>query len=191
MKKAIFLLIILECAILAIFGFLDPFHVGVKYMGEGLPLLFSILLSWILVFKIWSLYVALFIIKPPVGDKNSWKSVLFMLLVLNFLLVLGDFCFVQSKDGLYLLVISFVSTSIVFDVWVFWKAWESKKDQLNIGFLQKCKTLFLIELTTLVFSLLIGESVDSSFVTQLLLSTIGISFWMFYKWLGTIKRNKA
>jgi hypothetical protein len=179
MKKAFLLLILLELAVLFIFGVLDPFHVGIEYMGEGLPLLFSILLSWILVFKIWTFYCVLFVITPSSGHQRDWKVILFLLLVTNILLVLGDLFFIEIKEHLYLLMISFASITLVFDAWVFWKGWVNRKEVDNLDFLRKCSTLLLIELTTLVVSLLIGDRIDSYIFIQLLLSVIIAASWMF------------
>jgi hypothetical protein len=190
MKKAFFLLVILELAVPLIFVFLDPFHVGVAYMGEGLPLLFSILLSWILVFKLWSLYVTLFILTPPSGDQQDWKTILFLLLLTNVLLVLADLFFIKSKDGLYVLIISFISTSLVFDAWVFWNGWKNRQKEPNVDFLKKCRTLLLIELTTLVVSLLIGDRMDF-IMTQLFLSAILAFFWMLQEWSAVLQKKRA
>jgi hypothetical protein len=178
MKKAFLLLILLELAVVFIFGVLDPFHVGIEYMGEGLPLLFSILLSWILVFKIWTLYCVLFVITPSAGHQRDWKVILFLLLVTNILLFLGDQFFIEIKEHLYLLMISFASTTLVFDVWVFWKGWVNRKEVDKLDFLRKCSTLLLIELTTLVVSLLIGDRIDSYILIQLFLSVIIAASWM-------------
>jgi hypothetical protein len=105
--------------------------------------------------------------------------------------VLVDLFFIQSKDGLYLLLISFIGTSLVFDAWVFWKGWRNQHKEQNVDFLKKCRILLTIELTTLIVSLLIGDRMDSYFMIQLFLSAIIASSWMFQEWFGELQKKRG
>lgn len=169
--------------VLCLFGVVDPFHTGMKYMGEGLPMAVMTFLAWILLFKLWSFYNILFVITNKKSNKD-WVYLLLTQLFLNTLLVLLNPFPMKGDDGIYLGMISFVLTTFIFYGWVMWKRFSKNNRYEKVSLIERSNILIGIELITLTIALfiaLIEGTVDLLFTAQLILSAIIAFFWMLYE----------
>lgn len=109
-------------------GFLDPFQLGLKYMGEGLPMAFSMLFAWFMTFKLWAYYHILFFYKKtPTNLKKELGILLGIILVFNIINVAvdpfhtGPVYIGKGNGGISLFAVSMLGTSLCFGLWVFYQ----------------------------------------------------------------------
>ncbi|MCP4441306.1 MAG: hypothetical protein GY810_20565 [Aureispira sp.] len=141
MKKSLLALVVLIAAITFIVGFLDPFYLGVDYMGEGLPMAFGQLFCWIATLKLWTLYHVFFSYnKQTTNQQENLSIFIAMTLLINIVNIVVDPFHIgpiyddntYGEAGLNLFGISIIGTLLFFDLWVlyqyvFWRYKQSLK----------------------------------------------------------------